>query len=382
MIVAGGVYLEVCVSPQTIRLLGSGGRAAIGLTSLSSDVELHAFQPAALAGEVFPNFEPFGIDVRLHPASDRIAFKYLYPLARPRIMPIPLPSAGTVSVAGGSILRFGCLEGDFRVEARHAVYDPQSAVQPEAFGANGSRTDHLAVVLNRAELRASTGLADENAAATAIMTRDGAEVVVVKSGPDGARVFTRSADPVHVPAFQAKAIYKVGSGDIFSATFAHYWAEAGRSPEDAARLASLHTADYVESQLLPVRSTPTQRNPIRSSPERTITVVFESGGASADWLRDEVMAALADLSLNVRPIDLLEWRSDGPSSAGASDTLLLVAQNANPAIPALLSAARRAGLAPLVYVEHLPADLEAEWAARGAIIELDLTSALYQAAWS
>ena len=382
MIVAGGVYLEVCVSPETIRLLGSGGRAALGLANLSSDLQLHAFHPASKADEVFPNFEPFGIDVQLYPASDRIAFKYLYPLARPRITPVPLPTAGSIAIEGRAVLRFGCLEGDFRVDASHAVYDPQSAVRPDPFGANGSRADHLAVVLNRAELRASTGIEDVDTAAIALMSRDHAEVVVVKSGPDGARVFAQGANAVDVPAFQANAIYKVGSGDVFSATFAHHWAEARRSPADAARLASLHTAEYVESQLLPVRNPPPERTAIRGSPQRCVTVAFESGGVSADWLRAEVLAGLTDLSLKVQPLQLSNWQSLFPVSGEPSSALLVVAQTPDMAIPALLTAARVAGLRVLIYVERLPAALRSQWESQGAVVEQDLTSALYSAAWS
>jgi hypothetical protein len=381
LIVAGGVYLEVCVSPESISLFGSGGRAAMGLANLSPKVQLHSFQPAAMADDIFANFEPFGIDVHLYPTSDRIAFKYLFPLGRPRITPVPLPQAGTVAVSGDVVLRFGCLEGDFKVDADRAVFDPQSGVRPEAFSANGSRARRLAVVLNRFELRAATGAGTVEDGVAALMTHHGAEVVVVKRGPDGARVFARDAPLVTVPAFQTQAIYKVGSGDIFSAAFAHYWAEVGLAPGEAARLASLHTADYVENRLLPLRSPPSERPEVRVAPQRTMTVAFVIAGASGSWLRDEVVVALADLSIIPRVVEVRaphEWPPDGTTP----DTLLVIAQTPEPALTSLLQAARSAQIPTFAYVENLSPTTSAEWERLGVGIEQDLTSALYRAAWS
>ena len=380
MIVAGGVYLEICVSPESVSVLGSAGRAAMGLAGLTTQVQLHAFHPAAFADDVFSNFAPLGIDVHLYPASDRIAFKYPFPLGRPRIMPIPLPYAGTVSVSGESVLRFGCLEGDFKIDANRAVFDPQSAVRPEDFGANGSRARRLAVVLNRAELSAATGSVSVEDGVAIVMARDGAEVVVVKCGPDGARVFARDGLPATVPAFRTQAIYKIGSGDIFSAAFAHYWAEAGLTPSEAARLASLHTADYVETRLLPLRTPPNERPNVNHVARREVSVAFSIAGTSGEWLRDEVLSALADLSLlpRVIEVDQVDRLSSHPETPAS---LLVIAQSAQPALTSLFRAARVGGIPTFAYVEALPTAATVAWEELGVEVVSDLTSALYRAAW-
>jgi hypothetical protein len=381
MIVAGGVYLEACVSPPSVSLFGSGGRAALGLTSLSPSVTLHAFHPAALADEVYPNFDALGVDLQLHPSSARIAFRYLYPLAKPRITPIPLPHAGTVPVAGEHVLRFGCLEGDFKIEAEFAVYDPQSAMDPAPFGANGSRAKHLAIVLNRSELLAATGLADVADAAGMVMAQEGAEVVVVKSGPQGALVFQPNASAVGVPAFRANAIYKVGSGDAFSAAFAHYWSEGGQTPVEAARLASLHAADYVENRLTPFRAPPLEREPMAASRTSTIDVAWAGAGASGDWLRGEVIDALAEFSIspNFLSPQAAQLRT---TSGGWASVLFVVAQRLDDHVLGVISSAQAAGAEVIAYLEDMDANIAGDLTRRGIKVEADLTTALYRVAWS
>jgi hypothetical protein len=381
MIVAGGVYLEACVSPPSVSLFGSGGRAALGLTSLSPSVTLHAFHPAALADEVYPNFDALGVDLHLYPCSDRVAFRYLYPLAKPRITPIPLPNAGTVAVAGEHVLRFGCLEGDFKIDADFAVYDPQSAVAPPPFAANGSRAKHLALVLNRGELFAATGLAVLDDAAEAIMAQQGADVVVVKSGPQGAWVFQPSASAIGVPAFRAHAIYKVGSGDVFSAAFAHYWSEGGQNPVEAARLASLHAADYVENRLIPFRAPPLEREPMTASRAATIDVAWAGAGASGDWLRGEVLDALAEFSISPNLLSAQAAQLRASSGVWAS-VLFVVAQRLDDHVLSVILSAQAAGAEVIVYLEDMDPKIAGDLTRRGIKVEADLTTALYCVAWS
>src|SRR5690606_18958888 len=107
-------------------------------------------------------------------------------------------------------------------------------------------TKHLAIVLNQTELQHSTGQLGE-AGARLLMDRSGAEVVIVKQGPDGALVVDASGTAV-VPPYRADSIFKIGSGDIFSGVFACLWAERGLDALQAADAASRAVARYVESR--------------------------------------------------------------------------------------------------------------------------------------
>ena len=377
MIVAGGIYSEACVAPASVALFGSGGRAALALTGLTPKVVLHAFQPARLADEVYPNFEPFGVEVRLYPSTDRVHFHYLHPLARPRISPVPLPTAAPVEVSGGEILLFGCLEGQFRATGGLVVYDPQTSVSPRPFKENGSSANRLAVVLNRAELAASSGKPSIDEGVQVVRERDGADVVIVKAGPDGAYVFDAGELVGTAPAYEASAIHKVGSGDTFSAAFAFYWMKGACSPLEAARLASLHTADYVETRRPTLNPLVADRKPMVRSANRSALVAIGRHGASAAWLVDETLSGLWDLGVRTRlyegkPADAFEAVEEG-------ETLLLL--DPEPPVLDALAADPKRGSRVVVYSERLL--VAQSGPARPSFkVETDLATALYTLAWA
>ena len=372
MIVAGGVYLEHCISPPFDSLLGSAGRAALGLSGLTAGVELHTFFPAQFADQVPANFEPFGVEVHMYPSPSRIGFRYLHPLARPRVYPIPLPRAGTVDISGDVVLRFGCLEGDFRVKARSAVYDPQTATAPVLFTENGSTAERLAMILNRAELLALTGVDDLQAAAEGLLQREQAKVIVVKSGPAGAFVFVDGARH-HVPAFESRGVFKIGSGDVFSAAFTHYWAERNQAPEAAARFASLHVAEYVETRRL-IFVPPRERAPLAVRPASKVGVWCKEQGASNLWLKDEIMTALGDLGLIARLIDSpVNW---------PFNVLFIALSGADRPPDDLIAAAREYQTPIVIYGENLDTAQCARTSGGGQMLYTDLATALYRAAWA
>jgi hypothetical protein len=372
MIVAGGVYLEHCIAPPSDSLLGSAGRAALGLSGLTSSVELHTFFPAQFADQIPVNFEPFGVKVHMYPSPSRVGFQYLHPLARPRVYPIPLPKAGTVDVRGDVVLRFGCLEGDFRVKARAAVYDPQTATAPVLFTQNGSAAERLALILNRAELLALTGVDDLQAAAEGLMQRERAAVTVVKSGPAGAFIFADGASH-HVPAFECRGVFKIGSGDVFTAAFTHYWAERNHAPEVAARLASLHVAEYVETRRL-IFVPPRERVPLTARPVSKVGVWCRGQGASNLWLKDEILTALGDLGLIAETIDsLVDW---------SFNVLFIALPGADNTLDDLIATAREYRTPIVIYGENLDTAQCARFAGDGLSLHTDLATALYRAAWA
>ena len=382
MIVAGGVYLETCIAPASTSLVGSGGRAALALTGLTPKVQLHAFQPARLADEVYPNLEPFGVDVRLYPSSGRLNFHYLHPLARPRITPIPLPRAQMAEVSGKVILRFGCLEGSFRVAGDRVVYDPQTAVAPDAFRNNGSTAGSLALVLNRAELAAAAATLDMKEGVRKLQRRDGADVVVIKSGPAGAYIFDKDAEVQQVPAFEAMAIYKIGSGDTFSAAFTYYWAIAGVSATEAARFASLHTAEYVETRRSIFLSPPPVREPMAAPLNRKALVCMGRQGASAEWLKEEVLVCLRDLGVKTRFYagSILE-----AVQTSHQDEVLFLIDPVSGNRTAVTTASAR-GQKIIVYTESVDRDWDEMdgglHGLYGGFLERDLSTALYRVAWA
>lgn len=295
MIVAGGLYFERCLSPSAVELFGSGGRAAAAIASFTK-VRLHTFFPSEREDDVHANLGAFGVETIVHPSDAVVEFHYHFPLSPPRFAPIPLPRAKQIEVRGDTVLQFGCVEGSMIVNADTAIYDPQSGKNPKAFKENGSQARRLAMVLNDAELSLMSG--DGSMSERVSNLSDEPDVVVVKCGPHGARVFERGREIGQVPVYLSNSVYKIGSGDVFSAVFAYFWSQKDLPPVEAADKASQYVAHYVahRSPRLPVSLAKLEP----WSPSRPPGKVYLAGSFFATehiWLVEEAYGALKALGL-------------------------------------------------------------------------------------
>lgn len=389
LVVAGGVYLERCLAPDRLSLLGSGGRAAAAVAELSPGTTLHSFHPEYAALDAQIALAGFGVTSFFHPSDAVIGFEYLHPLSSPRIHPVPLPRAGTVEVSGETVLRFGCLEGDFRTTGRRVVYDPQSGSAPEPFRSNGSSAEQLAMVLNHGEATSLTGLSEPAAAAKMLREREAADVVVIKMGALGALVF-EGEDAFSVPAYRSRAVDKIGSGDVFSAAFAHFWGECGRGAAEAADVASRYTSLYVEDRCLPLAVEPPARE-AAARPEAGTRIYL--GGAFFTtpqvWLIEEARSAL--LALGVEVFSPMHDVGFGPPRdvaqrdlAGLDGCTAMLALLAEPDPGTLFEVghARACGLPVVAFVQQSREQDTTMLVGTGCELVDDLATALYQVVWA
>lgn len=249
--ILGGVYGEHCVRPIWDEVYGSAGRAATAIARFGGDAALHGVvdaeqrfimeNRAALEGFTF------------HPTEVErgVSFEYLHGLSDPVVVG-PMESSHHLQASAEKILRFGMIEGTAVVKASYAVYDPQNATAPEPFSANGSKAEHLALVLNRHEagLFAGDHSLPPETLLTTVADQQRAEVVVLKMGPLGALVYDKGAIS-RVPVFRTDRVWKIGSGDTFAAHFALGWMEHGMTAHEAALQASKATAYYCDTQGYP-----------------------------------------------------------------------------------------------------------------------------------
>jgi hypothetical protein len=200
MTVVGGCYHEICEHPFWRELRGSGGRAAIALSSVAPDVELRTYYPNERLADLH-GIEAFGVSVRPMSSETPVAFAYFHSLSDPVVSPAKgeIRKGAPIRAEGEVVLRFGLLEGSAIVEAARAIYDPQTAVGFEPFAKNGSRASKLAVVLNERELLGFGGN-DIQEEASRIFSRDRASVLIVKRGIKGAIVFNGSDASSLIPA--------------------------------------------------------------------------------------------------------------------------------------------------------------------------------------
>jgi hypothetical protein len=350
----------------------------MALLGLRDGIELHTFHPRELEADVTVNFEPLGIRVTVYPSTFRYMFQYLHPLARPSIAPSPNNEKASVEVEADEVLRFGCLEGDFRVTAKSAVYDPQSGAKLSPFGANGSRAERLAIVLNADEVCRLARDENIDAAAISVMRQEDAAAIVVKDGASGAYVFEGRAPPRHVPAYPTRSVYKIGSGDVFSATFAHAWLAGKFGATEAADLASRRTADYVETPAFPLPQTAGRRPPAPAKTgQRRVLLSSPASTTSGRWLREEAIRGIESLGSTVVLVEDTVGGASG-SSVCEFDVVLIILQDRECVIDEV-----RVALAhgkPVIAFADTPEILDdAQYLS--ALTTDDLCSALYFTQW-
>jgi nucleoside 2-deoxyribosyltransferase len=303
--VAGGTYLEFCREPHWDELVGSGLRASLALAQLKAPVEFSTFigenQKPVL------NAKTEGIALHLTDVKETIGFHYLHPLSKPAVEPDGHVRAcqakpALVAVDSDKVLRFGVVEGSFKVKARMATYDPQTPSDPRPFAENGSSAERLAIVANRSEARRLTGKRSTDDACKALIEA-GAEVAVVKLGSAGSAVATKKGIE-RVPAFRTDQVWSIGSGDVFSALFARGWMELGMDPVEAATVASKGTSHFVRTRAVPSQDDLDKGTfvPLRTLPREQHKRVYLAGpffNLPQRWLIEEFLKSLRDAGVHV-----------------------------------------------------------------------------------
>jgi hypothetical protein len=170
-----------------------------------------------------------------------------------------------------------------------------------------------------------------------------------------------------VPAYWSDRVFKIGTGDIFSAAFAHYWGRLAMDSGEAARIASRSVAWYSGGGDLPLPSSERLGPTLPVTPAQCGQVtVFGTRRRLADrWLVEETVWRLR--GLGIEPI-LDDGSLQTAPQAGAS---LVLADQFSPA--ALEEVLIVAGPNVVIFSEN-------EVVARGRTTP-DFATALYWASW-
>lgn len=311
--VVGGAYGEVCSFPRRTIHRGSGGRAAALLKNFGTDVSWHTVTGPELTREFKALADHLGYALHASPSEVDVWFSYRFPLAQPDIWPPTIPRhRHTDAVRCENLLVFGMLEGRPPTHAKRAVYDPQNGSNATPYHADGSTAGELAMVVSLSEGRAITGCSEPEAVALALLSERTTSVAIVKCGPQGALVRTESGAQ-WVRPFPTERVYKIGSGDVFSAAFAQAWLCWGHAPGEAAWFASRVTAAYVDSGLdtftadqigdMQAQARHAQRKAgagfSRTIPKQPVYLAGPFFTAAQQWAIDEARAALEDMGFKV-----------------------------------------------------------------------------------
>ncbi len=247
--IVGGVYEERCLRPDWHEVFGSAGRASSAIAAFDErvEVELHCYADANTEQVLAARAAMENCRLALRPTDRTARFFYTHGLARPDVE-LHEQQHDALTITAKNVLRFGMIEGDAVVDGESVVYDPQCSSAPLVFGQNGSRAERLAVVVNEGEARRMTRLRTAAIADVAreVQRLNNAAVVVLKRGPLGALVLDGDG-AADIEALATRNVWKIGSGDVFSAHFALHWAVLGRRAVESAQQASRATATYCET---------------------------------------------------------------------------------------------------------------------------------------
>lgn len=252
--VIGGTYYEYCSEPHWEEIYGSGFRAAHALSGFGLDLHFHTYADQELKAYLDFFAENYGLQLHSNHLDLSVSFSYTQPLASPSFFPAQTAFSKVkplITGPGDGCILFGMIEGDAIVDAKRVVYDPQNPNSPTSFWANGSKAEELVLVLNMGEARAFTHCENIEDIADFLVTKENILGAIIKNGPEGAYV-VENGSIAHIPAYKSEKVWPIGTGDIFTAYFGYQWIVKGEPIETAARLASLATAHYAESPVLPL----------------------------------------------------------------------------------------------------------------------------------
>lgn len=251
--VVGGVYLETAPRRRYEAVFGSGGRGAAVLSSLGNEVTLHTAGTAVSLDAA--SDLAFSYEFELESTTVGAAYRFEYPhlAADPYLTPSrPESKAEMPELDARHAVVYGMLEADARVRADRLVFDPQSPGRADFHDPNRLQADQVAYVLNSGEARRITGAATTHEAGARLLEHSGALVCVIKDGAAGGLVFVRDREPMRFSAFETASVWPIGSGDVFTAAFAHAWFSGGE-PLECATLASKATAFHSQNRAFPTR---------------------------------------------------------------------------------------------------------------------------------
>ena len=397
--VVGGTYWETCHFPHWRQCFGSGGRAAAVLSGLSDAVVLHTYCGETGRRDREALAACFSLELGNVVAAEEVAFEYLHPLAPKSVQPSrkEIGSTALLKVEAPTVLRFGCWEADPLVHAETVVYDPQSPEAPLRYDANGSTANRLAIVCNKAEGGLLTGESDPKEIGRVLIKDHCAEVAIIKLGPCGALVCSSEAATA-IPAYATERVFPIGSGDVFSAVFTHYWAEKALDPRLAADLASRASAWYCATQTFPrgegwLEDSPIEWRPLPKYPTIVPARVYLAGPfftIQQLWVVEEALSAIEAMGVSVfspyhdvgSSTSACEIASKDLDGLRTCQAVLAIIDGWDPGTLFEVGYARALGIPVIALVQKRNGTDLKMLEGTSVSLERDLASAVYKTVWA
>lgn len=387
--VIGGTYFEHRKDTNKTELWGSGLRGACALVDHEKISFISCIGKEDVAKGEF-QCAGFGVDATFHEIPTTVTFIYDHPLKLETFRPYNVYKNPIQldRISCTNALYYGMIEAEIALDGDYVVYDPQNG---KSFKSTGSTAKHLAIVLNRSEAYETSGIDDSvdlESVGRQIMHEEKAEVLIIKNGVHGALVFANGKIS-RVPIYQADKINSIGSGDIFSASFAWKWIAEKMQAHEAAMLASQYTAQYCNDRQLPLTKDPLNTSEVSLKENRK--KVYLAGpffSISEKYQIEEVRSLLLRLDVDVfSPLHDVGLEGDPKSIAtldlkglNSCDSVLAIVDGEDPGTLFEIGYARAMNKDVVVLSTNVKNDTFMLSGTDCMIIN-DLTTAIYKSAW-
>ena len=387
--ILGGTYFEKCIDPDYHELVGSGLRAATALSDNVKDIHFVSCISKDNLENAKSICNTFTIKASFQEIDETVTFFYDHPLSHPEFYPNVINSKIDLPpVKAENILYYGLIEAKASVHGSYVVYDPQNEIP---YRNTGSTAEHLALILNKREAQLLSGCQEDEdleSIGKSLLSSEGAEVIVIKNGSNGALV-VENKGTTKIPVFETYSVWPIGSGDIFSAVFAWKWMLEKLPAAEAALFSSRFTAEYCESKQLPLLASPRNLNPLPGHNEpRKIYLAGPFFNISQRWLINELRNLLFEFG-NIVFSPFHDVKQGSSKSIADQDLHALRESNLILAIVSGLDAgtlfeigyARALNKKVIVFAENVSDEDLTMLAGSDCEICNDFTTAVYKASW-
>lgn len=248
--VIGGTYREIDYDDISIEIYGSGFRATKFLLENDCSVDFKTVGNNDIIVYLKENEKVYnGFTFECKESDEIITFKYSFSLDLPTIFPhlLNIKKTELLSINSENIVAFGMLEADFILSGNKVVYDPQTPIKPKKFSEFG-KAEELIYIVNKNEAESIASSEDIEEIKNYFFNSEQATAFIIKNGPFGAILYLKDKE-VKIPSYITNNVNKIGSGDIFTASFGFYWMTKNLSLEDSAIYASRSTAIYCDKKV-------------------------------------------------------------------------------------------------------------------------------------
>ncbi len=387
MIVVGGTYEELVEWPRSRALMGSGMRAAATI-ALACKTSLYTCTDDRQEKEARIVAAGYGIDLRAARRSEPVSFGYYTPVSSPTIDGRMATCTTPIDAHGDAALVFGMIECRPRVAATRIVFDPQQPRDLLDLDLSNLEYGDLAICANEREVRQLGRRKNLELCAAHLLSKTGASVIVAKRGAVGALIATRRSRR-YVGVHPTDRVCAVGTGDVFGAAFAYFWARRRLPPIEAAQLASARAAQWAGSGVI-VEKLRVPRGRRKAALRHFQPRVYIAGpyfNLGQKWLVDLVRSTLHGVGAQT----FSPFHDVGPGGDEVAmkdlrgveqcDSMLALLDGTDGGTVFEAGWATKHSLPIVAFAERFDAETAKMMRGSGAELHDDLTTAIYRAVW-